>query len=200
VKAVVFTTLPAAIALLLIPDVAVRLLFGDSEIDVGQLSIMSIVLSIYSLSLLPMALVGVVMRRFYAMSDATSALKLTGLWVVLWVVLDLILIPPFGIYGLAVAAVSAVWLALLSVLVVKGWEPWLAEWPAALLSRETLVISVSSVITVGIAAVVFRHFVVALAVASLPLIFAAYIVLSAIGGSSLARDVVRVATRPKDVS
>ena len=195
VTAVLFMLLPPTVALMLVPDVVVQALFGDSAMDRSQLATMAILLSIYSLSLVPMALIGVILRGFYAVGKPNSALMATVVWVFLWVAFDVVLVPQYGIFGLAVASVSAVWLSLIIVLLRWRVEGWLAVWPAVILSRETFVIGIASVTSMAIASAVMRTVALPWALAILPVVLAAYVVIAAVGGSSLARDVLGFVVR-----
>ena len=188
-SAVLFVLMPATLVLLVMPDVIVRGLFAGSAMDAGQLALMSAVLSIYSLSLVPMALVGVLMRGHFASGHARGALNTTLVWITMWILLDLALIPRFGIYGLAIASVLAVWFALLSALVSSWHEPWVSTWQRVLLSRETLAVVISSLVSVGLSAAAFRLIGPPLALMAVPVSVAGYVGMSAIGGSSLARAV-----------
>jgi putative peptidoglycan lipid II flippase len=193
--AVIFAIVPATVVLLLMPDVLVPALFGASAMSPGQLSLMSFVLSIYSLSLLPMALIGVMLRGYYGVGDPNGALKTTAIWVLLWVSLDVVFVPSYGIVGLAVASVAAVWLALVLGLARGRRDQWLSVWPAVIMSRETLAIAVSSVVSVAAASMLFRQFGLPLSLAVLPVLVAAYLVICAAGGSRLAREVVHTTSR-----
>jgi peptidoglycan biosynthesis protein MviN/MurJ (putative lipid II flippase) len=156
---------------------------------------MSFVLSMYSLSLLPMALIGVMLRGFYGVGDPNGALKTTAIWVLLWVALDVAIVPSYGIVGLAVASVAAVWLALVLGLARGRRHPWLSVWPALIASRETLAILISSVVSVTAASVLIRQFGLPFGLAVLPVLVAVYLVVCAAGGSRLAREVVQSASR-----
>ena len=188
-SSVLFVLLPATFVLLVMPDVIVHGLFAGSAMDAGQLALMSAVLSIYSLSLIPMALIGVLIRGHFASGHARGALNTTLVWITLWILLDLALIPRYGIYGLAIASVLAVWLALLSALVSSWHEPWVSTWQRVLLSRETLAVVISSLISVGVSAAAFRLIGPPLALMAVPASVAGYFGLCAFGGSSLARAV-----------
>jgi putative peptidoglycan lipid II flippase len=193
--AVVFAVMPASLVLLLMPDVLVQALFGASAMSSSQLSLMSFVLSMYSLSLLPMALIGVMLRGFYGVGDPNGALKITAIWVLLWVALDVAFVPSYGIVGLAVASVAAVWLAFVLGLARGRRQPWLSAWPALLMSRETLAILISSVVSVTGASLLIRQFGLPLALAVLPVLVAVYLAIGAAGGSRLARGLIRSASR-----
>jgi putative peptidoglycan lipid II flippase len=187
--AVVFAVTPATVVLLLMPDVLVQAFFGSSAMSSSQLSLMSFVLSVYSLSLLPMALITVILRGFYGVGDPNGALNTTAIWVLLWVALDVALVPSYGIVGLAVASVAAVWLALVLGFAKGRRHAWLSVWPAVIMSRETLAIVISSVISVTVAWALIRHVGMPLGLAVLPVV-AAYLAMCAAGGSRIAREVV----------
>ena len=187
-SAVLFVLLPATVALMVMPEVIVHALFAGSAMDAGQLSLMSAVLSIYSLSLIPMALIGVLMRGHFASGNARSAISTTVVWMTLWILLDLALIPRYGIYGLAIASVIAVWVALLIALVSSWREPWVSTWRNVVFSSETLAVAISSLISVGVGAALFRLVGLPLALLAVPVLIAAYLGMSALGGSSVARS------------
>jgi hypothetical protein len=91
---------------------------------------------------------------------------------------------------LAVASVVAVWLALLICLAAGRREPWLSIWPSVLVSRDTIAIAISSVISVGTLSLVFRWVDLPWALAAVPIMGAAYVAMSGLGGSTLARDII----------
>jgi putative peptidoglycan lipid II flippase len=192
---VLFAVTPATVVLLLMPDVLVQALFGSSAMSSSQLSLMSFVLSVYSLSLLPMALIGVMLRGFYGVGDPNGALNITAIWVLLWVALDVAFVPSYGIVGLAVASVAAVWLALVLGLAQRRRHPWLSVWPAVIMSRETLAIVISSVISVAVAWALIRQVGLPSGLAVLPVVVAAYLAMCAAGGSRIAREVVQWTSR-----
>ncbi len=194
VRAVVFAVLPATAVLLLMPDIVVQAFFGSSAMSSSQLSLMSFVLAIYSVSLFPVALIGLMICGFYGVGDPNGALRATVIWVVAWVALDVAFIPGFQVVGLAVASVAAVWLAVLVELARGRRDAWLAVWPRVIVSRETLGIAASSAVSVLFASALIRQLGFPLGLA-LPVLAVAYLLLCAAGGSRVARDVLRVANR-----
>jgi peptidoglycan biosynthesis protein MviN/MurJ (putative lipid II flippase) len=113
----------------------------------------------------------------------------------LWVTLDVALVPSYGIVGLAVASVAAVWFALVLGFARGRRHPWLSVWPALIVSRESLAILISSVVSVTIASVLIRQFGLAFGLAALPVLVALYIAACAAGGSRIAREVIQSANR-----
>ena len=83
-SSVLFVLLPATLVLLVMPDVIVHGLFAGSAMDAGQLALMSAVLAIYSVSLIPVALIGVLLRGHFASGHARGALNTTLVWITLW--------------------------------------------------------------------------------------------------------------------
>lgn len=195
VTAVVFGVMPATIALLLMPDLLVQALFGSSAMSSSQLALMSFVLSVYSLSLLPVALIGVMLRGFFGLGDPNGALKITAIWVLVWVTFDVAFVPSYGIVGLAVASVAAVWLALAIGLADRRQNAWLSVWPAVIVSRETVAIAIASVVTVSVASELIRQFGLLLGILVVPVLGVVYLAMCAAGGSRLAREIGRSTTR-----
>ena len=192
VVAVLFTSVAGTVALVMMSDVVVQTLFGGSAMDHSQLALMAITLSIYGVGLIPTALLGVVMRGFYAAQEPKSAFGATAIWVSLWFVLDVAWVPPFGIYGLAAASVVAVWLTLAIVLLLWRREPWLSVWPSVIVSRETLTVVLASVVSVGVTAAAFHQLGPVWGLAATPFMVAAFVALAAAGGSTIARAAIRV--------
>jgi putative peptidoglycan lipid II flippase len=187
--AVVFALTPATIALLLMPDLMVQALFGASAMSSSQLALMSFVLRVYSASLVPMALIGVMLRGFYGVGNPNGALKITAIWALLWIALDVAFVPTYGIVGLAIASVAAVWLALVIGLADGRHHLWISAWPAVIISRETGAIVIASVVSVTVASILLRQFGLLLGIAVLPILVVGHLAICAGGGSRLAREI-----------
>lgn len=195
VRAVLFAIVPATAVLIVVPDLAVRTLFEGSALDRDQLDLMALALGIYALGLIPTALVGIMLRGFYAAKDSRGALQATLVWMVLWILLDLALVPTHGLVGLAVASVAAVWIALLVMLRQWRERPWLASWPRILVSRETMGLVFASGVSALLLGATSRLAQQPWPLLALPIAGAAYLGIAWVGGSNLARDIVAAITR-----
>jgi putative peptidoglycan lipid II flippase len=124
--------LPAALALCVAAGPLIGALFQGGEFTSEDASITAMVLSIIVLGLPAYVLVKVLTPGFYSRQDTATPVKTAGFVLLVNVVLNFILIPPFGIAGLAAVIAITSWLNCVILYVIlhrRGHfriEPWLA--------------------------------------------------------------------------
>ncbi len=125
--------LPAALALCVAAGPLIGALFQGGEFTPEDASISAMVLSIIVLGLPAYVLVKVLTPGFYSRQDTATPVKTAAFVLIANVVLNFVLIPPFGIAGLAAAIAIASWLnclILYTILHRRGHfrvEGWLAN-------------------------------------------------------------------------
>jgi putative peptidoglycan lipid II flippase len=125
--------LPAAIALAVAAEPIIGALFQGGEFNAANASTTATVLSLIVLGLPAYVLVKVLTPGFYARQDTATPVKTAGFVLVANIALNFLLIPPFGIAGLAAAIAIASWLnciILYAILHRRGHfrvERWLAS-------------------------------------------------------------------------
>jgi putative peptidoglycan lipid II flippase len=124
--------LPAALALSIAAGPLISALFQGGEFTPEDARITALVLSIIVLGLPAYVLVKVLTPGFYSRQDTATPVKTAAFVLVVNVVLNFILIPPFGIEGLAAVVAITSWLncfILYAILHRRGHfriEGWLA--------------------------------------------------------------------------
>jgi putative peptidoglycan lipid II flippase len=125
--------LPAALALCVAAGPLIGALFQGGEFSHEDARITALVLSIIVLGLPAYVLVKVLTPGFYARQDTATPVKTAGVVLLANVALNFLLIPPFGIAGLAAAIAIASWLNCVILYVIlhrRGHfrvEAWLAS-------------------------------------------------------------------------
>lgn len=125
--------LPAALALAVSAHPLVSALFQGGRFTAEDATLTALTLSIIVLGLPAYVLVKVLTPGFYARQDTATPVKIACLVLIATVVLNFILIPPFGIAGLASAIAITSWLNCLLLYVIlhrRGHfriEGWLAS-------------------------------------------------------------------------
>jgi putative peptidoglycan lipid II flippase len=125
--------LPAALALAVSALPLVSALFQGGRFTAEDARLTALTLSIVVLGLPAYVLVKVLTPGFYARQDTATPVKIAALVLVATVLLNFILIPPFGIAGLASAIAITSWLNCLLLYVIlhrRGHfriEGWLAS-------------------------------------------------------------------------
>jgi putative peptidoglycan lipid II flippase len=125
--------LPAALALAVSALPLVSALFQGGKFTAEDARLTALTLSIVVLGLPAYVLVKVLTPGFYARQDTATPVKIAVLVLIATVVLNFVLIPPFGIAGLASAIAVCSWLNCLMLYVVlhrRGHfriEGWLAS-------------------------------------------------------------------------
>lgn len=124
-------TLPAAIALWVVSVPLVTALFQGGRFTLEDARITGNVLAIIVSGLPAYVLVKVITPGFYARKDTKTPVKTAGIVLLANIVLNFVLIPPFGIYGLASAIALCSWLNCVMLYVIlskRGHfriQPWL---------------------------------------------------------------------------
>ncbi len=125
--------LPAALALSVAAEPIILALFQRGEFSVADAEVTATVLSIIVLGLPAYVLVKVLTPGFYSRQDTATPVKTAVFVLIATVVLNFVLIPPFGIAGLAAAIAITSWLnclILYAILHRRGHfriEGWLAS-------------------------------------------------------------------------
>jgi putative peptidoglycan lipid II flippase len=125
--------LPAALALCVAAGPLVGAMFQGGEFTPEDARITAMVLSIIVLGLPAYVLVKVLTPGFYSRQDTATPVKTAGVVLIANIVLNFVLIPPFGIAGLAAAIAIASWLNCIILYVIlhrRGHfrvEGWLAS-------------------------------------------------------------------------
>ncbi len=125
--------LPAALALSVAAEPLIGALFQGGEFTGEDASITAMVLSIIVLGLPAYVLVKVLTPGFYSRQDTATPVKTAGFVLIVNVALNFLLIPRFGIAGLAAVIAITSWLNCVILYVIlhrRGHfriEPWLAS-------------------------------------------------------------------------
>jgi putative peptidoglycan lipid II flippase len=125
--------LPAALALAVSALPLISALFQGGKFTAQDAELTALTLSIIVLGLPAYVLVKVLTPGFYARQDTATPVKIAAIVLVATIVLNFLLIPPFGIAGLASAIAICSWLNCLMLYVVlhrRGHfriEGWLAS-------------------------------------------------------------------------
>jgi putative peptidoglycan lipid II flippase len=124
--------LPAALALCVAAQPLIGAIFQGGEFKAEDVRLTALVLSIIVLGLPAYVLVKVLTPGFYSRQDTATPVKTAAVVLIANVVLNFVLIPPFGIGGLAAAIAIASWLNCIILYVIlhrRGHfriEGWLA--------------------------------------------------------------------------
>jgi len=102
--------LPAALALAVVAGPLVAALFQGGRFTAQDALITGNTLAIIVAGLPAYVLVKVITPGFYAREDTKTPVKTAAIVLIANVVLNFLLIPPFGIYGLAIAIAACSWL------------------------------------------------------------------------------------------
>ena len=125
--------LPAALALAVSAGPLVAALFQGGEFSASDAAITALTLSIIVLGLPAYVLVKVLTPGFYSRQDTATPVKTAGIVLAANIGLNFLLIPPFGIAGLAAAIAICSWLNCVMLYLIlhrRGHfriEPWLAN-------------------------------------------------------------------------
>jgi putative peptidoglycan lipid II flippase len=132
--------LPAALALCVAAGPLIDALFQGGEFSHGDAQTTAMVLSIIVLGLPAYVLVKVLTPGFYSRQDTATPVKTAALVLVANVALNFILIPPFGIAGLAAAIAIASWLncTILYVILHRRGHFRIEAWLASRIARQLL--------------------------------------------------------------
>jgi putative peptidoglycan lipid II flippase len=132
--------LPAAAALCVAAGPLIDALFQGGEFSHSDARITALVLSIIVLGLPAYVLVKVLTPGFYARQDTATPVKTAGVVLLANVALNFLLIPPFGIAGLAAAIAIASWLncVILYVILHRRGHFRVEAWLAGRIARQLL--------------------------------------------------------------
>lgn len=142
-----FLTLPAAVALAVIPEAVVRVLFERGAFTADDAAATAGVLAAYALGLPAFVLVKVLSPGFFAREDTATPVKIATASIALNIALGFAMYRPFGVVGLALATTIAAWANALTL----GWllhrrGNWQAD--PGLLARVPKVLAASLVMGV----------------------------------------------------
>jgi putative peptidoglycan lipid II flippase len=132
--------LPAALALCVAAGPLIDALFQGGEFSHGDARVTAMVLSIIVLGLPAYVLVKVLTPGFYSRQDTATPVKTAAFVLVANVALNFLLIPPFGIAGLAAAIAIASWLncVILYVILHRRGHFRVEAWLAARIAKQLL--------------------------------------------------------------
>jgi len=112
-----FLTLPAAVALAVIPEAIVHVLFQRGAFGADDAAATALVLAIYAAGLPAFVLIKVLSPGFFAREDTATPVKLATASIGLNIILGFALYRPLGVSGLALATTIASWANVLAL----GW-------------------------------------------------------------------------------
>ena len=132
--------LPAALALAVSAGPLASALFQGGRFTAEDAQLTALCLSIIVLGLPAYVLVKVLTPGFYARQDTATPVKIAGIVLIVTVVLNFILIPPFGIAGLASAIAFCSWLncVMLYVVLHRRGHFRIEGWLASRVARQLL--------------------------------------------------------------
>jgi putative peptidoglycan lipid II flippase len=120
-KAIYFVMLPASLGLAILAGPVITILFQRGRFDAYSTQITSLALLFYSLGLLAFAGVKILVSCFYSLQDTRTPVKVSFLALIINAVLNIILMFPLKVGGLALAsAISATLNASMLYFILKG--------------------------------------------------------------------------------
>lgn len=148
IEFVLFLTLPAAVALWLLSDDIIRVLYERGAFSENNTALVGSILAIFGLGLPGFVLIKALQPGFYAREDTKSPMRFTGIAVFVNSALSILLFPLLAERGIALAEAVAGWIntvLLLVTLLRRGHLTW--EWA---LARRTGLLLVSSGVMGGV--------------------------------------------------
>lgn len=141
-------TLPAAVALWVVSIPLVTALFKGGLFTAEDAHITGNVLAIIVSGLPAYVLVKVITPGFYARKDTKTPVKTAGVVLLANIILNFVLIPPFGIYGLASAIALCSWLncAMLYFILRKRGHFRIERWLWSRIIRQLLAAAAMAVV------------------------------------------------------
>jgi len=114
-------TLPAAAALVVMPDLIVVVLFERGAFGVAETAATSAALAAYALGLPAYVLIKVLAPGFFAREDTATPVKVAAICVAINLALNLVLIGPLQHVGIALATAISAWInaGLLALLLIR---------------------------------------------------------------------------------
>jgi putative peptidoglycan lipid II flippase len=113
-----FLTLPAAAALIVIPDTLIATLFQRGEFSAEATHKTALALMVFAMGLPAFVLIKALSPGFFARDDMSTPIKIGGLCVCVNIALALSLMGPLAHVGLAAATVASQWLNAILLMVV----------------------------------------------------------------------------------
>ncbi|MQB44358.1 murein biosynthesis integral membrane protein MurJ [Rhizobium sp. ICMP 5592] len=139
---VLFLTLPAAMALWVLSDDIIRVLYERRAFHQENTLIVGSILAIYGLGLPAFVLIKALQPGFYAREDTKTPMRFSGIAVATNCAIALTLFPYMGAPGIAVAEATAGWIStvlLFTTLLRRGYLTW--DWG---LARRTGLLLISA--------------------------------------------------------
>lgn len=100
---IILLVLPISIGAIILAEPIVRILFQRGAFDATSTNMTSMALRLYSLGLLAMGIRDILTRAFYSFSDTKTPMINSSLALIINIILNFILIKPFGYAGLAIS-------------------------------------------------------------------------------------------------
>lgn len=100
---IILLVLPISIGAIILAEPIVRILFQRGAFDATSTNMTSMALRLYSLGLLAMGIRDILTRAFYSFSDTKTPMINSSLALIINIILNFILIKPFGYVGLAIS-------------------------------------------------------------------------------------------------
>lgn len=100
---IILLVLPISIGAIILAEPIVRILFQRGAFDANSTNMTSMALRLYSLGLLAMGIRDILTRAFYSFSDTKTPMINSSLALIINIILNFILIKPFGYAGLAIS-------------------------------------------------------------------------------------------------
>ena len=147
IEFVLFMTLPAAMALWVLSDDIIRVLYERRAFHQENTLIVGSILAIYGLGLPAFVLIKALQPGFYAREDTKTPMRFSGVAVATNCAIALSLFPYMGAPGIAVAEATAGWIStvlLFTTLLRRGHLAW--EWG---LARRAVLLLVSAGVMTG---------------------------------------------------
>lgn len=144
-----FLTVPAAVALFLIPEPIVRVIYERGAFGPEVTQMVAAVLGIYALGLPAFVMIKVFTPGYFAREDTKTPMFITGASALANIVLSLVLFWQFAEQGIALATTLAGWLNA-SLLFLGLWRRGFWEADRALVKRTALVFLSAALMGAGL--------------------------------------------------
>jgi len=144
IEFVLFLTLPAAVALWLLSDDIIRVLYERGAFTQNNTTVVGSILAIFGLGLPGFVLIKALQPGFYAREDTRSPMRFTAVAVFVNSALSILLFPLLAERGIALAEAVAGWLNVVQLAITlyrRGHLTW--EWA---LARRAVLLMVASAI------------------------------------------------------
>ena len=148
IEFVLFMTLPAAVALWLLSDDIIRVLYERGAFTQENTTVVAAILAIFGLGLPAFVLIKALQPGFYAREDTKAPMRFTAVAVIVNSALSIALFPVLAERGIALAEAVAGWInvvQLFMALLRRGHFSW--EWA---LARRAVLLLVSSLVMGGV--------------------------------------------------